>query len=47
MVLRLAPTFIRFGSFEIFKNTDAITGRAGPSAGNTQLFFNVGLLFII
>ncbi|OQS01639.1 selenoprotein O [Achlya hypogyna] len=30
-VLRIAETFIRFGSFEIFKPTDATTGRAGPS----------------
>lgn len=31
VVLRVAPTFIRFGSFEIFKPTDSTTGRAGPS----------------
>lgn len=27
IVMRLSPTFMRFGSFEIFKNTE---GRAGP-----------------
>ncbi|KAH9107912.1 hypothetical protein AeMF1_016803 [Aphanomyces euteiches] len=31
-VLRIAQTFIRFGSFELFKPEDPITGRAGPSA---------------
>lgn len=33
LVCRLAPTFWRFGSFEIFKPTDSSTGRAGPSTG--------------
>ena len=37
VVLRLSPTFIRFGSFEIFKPEDPETGRAGPSVGNTEL----------
>jgi hypothetical protein len=37
VVLRLSPTFMRFGSFEIFKPRDAMTGREGPSVGNTQL----------
>ncbi len=27
VVLRVAPTFIRFGSFEIFKPTDSTTGQ--------------------
>ncbi|XP_075262338.1 protein adenylyltransferase SelO, mitochondrial-like [Convolutriloba macropyga] len=31
IVSRIAPTFLRFGSFEIFKNTDSETGRDGPS----------------
>ncbi|EQC34129.1 hypothetical protein SDRG_08338 [Saprolegnia diclina VS20] len=31
-VLRIAETFIRFGSFELFKPVDATTGRSGPSA---------------
>ncbi|TPP58280.1 Selenoprotein O [Fasciola gigantica] len=31
---RLAPSFIRFGSFEISKPKDPITGRQGPSADN-------------
>ncbi|OQS00001.1 selenoprotein O [Thraustotheca clavata] len=31
-VLRIAQTFLRFGSFEIFKPVDAITGRSGPLA---------------
>ena len=33
VVMRAAPTFMRFGSFEIFKDTDSYTGRAGPSRG--------------
>jgi hypothetical protein len=33
VVSRIAPSFLRFGSFEIFKPSDALTGRAGPSAG--------------
>ena len=32
VVLRLAPTFLRFGSFEIFTPRDELTGRAGPSS---------------
>ena len=31
--LRVAPTFMRFGSFEIFLPRDETTGRAGPSLG--------------
>jgi uncharacterized protein YdiU (UPF0061 family) len=31
VVMRVAPTFIRFGSFEIFKEEDE--GRIGPSVG--------------
>ncbi|KAF5394993.1 hypothetical protein PHET_09008 [Paragonimus heterotremus] len=31
---RVAPTFIRFGSFEITKPPDTLTGRRGPSFGN-------------
>uniref|UniRef100_G1TWD8 Selenoprotein O n=1 Tax=Oryctolagus cuniculus TaxID=9986 RepID=G1TWD8_RABIT len=37
VVLRLAPTFLRFGSFEIFKPTDEHTGRAGPSVGRNDI----------
>ncbi|XP_012881220.1 PREDICTED: selenoprotein O [Dipodomys ordii] len=37
VVLRIAPTFIRFGSFEIFKSTDEHTGRAGPSVGRNDI----------
>ncbi|KAF7233265.1 hypothetical protein EG68_10436 [Paragonimus skrjabini miyazakii] len=31
---RVAPTFVRFGSFEITKPPDVLTGRRGPSFGN-------------
>ena len=31
--MRIAPTFMRFGSFEIFKGTDPYSGAAGPSNG--------------
>lgn len=34
LVLRIAPTFLRFGSFEIFKASDPLTGYQGPSPGN-------------
>ncbi|XP_012412039.1 protein adenylyltransferase SelO, mitochondrial [Trichechus manatus latirostris] len=37
VVLRVAPTFIRFGSFEIFKPADALTGREGPSVGRNDI----------
>lgn len=37
VILRIAPTFIRFGSFEIFKPVDSMTGRRGPSAGRTDI----------
>lgn len=33
VVLRVAPTFFRLGSFEIFKDTDPYSGMKGPSAG--------------
>jgi hypothetical protein len=33
VVSRIAPSFLRFGSFEVFKASDPLTGRAGPSAG--------------
>lgn len=32
IITRIAPSFIRFGSFEISKKTDRFTGRAGPNA---------------
>ncbi|KAM6946262.1 selenoprotein O1 [Aplochiton taeniatus] len=37
VVLRIAPTFIRFGSFEIFKQADEHTGRQGPSYGRDDI----------
>ncbi|XP_050405227.2 protein adenylyltransferase SelO, mitochondrial-like [Patella vulgata] len=37
IILRIAPTFIRFGSFEIFKPMDPETGRAGPSVGRKDV----------
>ncbi|MBV94683.1 Selenoprotein O, partial [Eschrichtius robustus] len=37
VVLRVAPTFLRFGSFEIFKSSDEHTGRAGPSVGRNDI----------
>ncbi|KAL7878663.1 hypothetical protein AOLI_G00096370 [Acnodon oligacanthus] len=37
VVLRIAPTFIRFGSFEIFKQADEFTGRQGPSYGHDEI----------
>ncbi|KAM3925321.1 protein adenylyltransferase SelO, mitochondrial [Leptodactylus fuscus] len=37
IVLRVAPTFLRFGSFEIFKPTDEYTGRHGPSVNRNDI----------
>ena len=37
VVTRLSPTFLRFGSYEVVKGEDEVTGQAGPSAGNTAL----------
>ncbi|XP_072241557.1 selenoprotein O1 isoform X2 [Leuresthes tenuis] len=37
VVLRIAPTFLRFGSFEIFKPADELTGRQGPSYGRDEI----------
>ncbi|KAI3370800.1 hypothetical protein L3Q82_007336 [Scortum barcoo] len=37
VVLRIAPTFLRFGSFEIFKPADESTGRQGPSYGRDEI----------
>ncbi|CAH8839028.1 unnamed protein product [Trichobilharzia szidati] len=34
---RVAKTFIRFGSFEISKPQDPVTGRYGPSFGNLEI----------
>lgn len=33
VVMRVAPSFFRFGSFEIFKETDRYSGMKGPSNG--------------
>jgi uncharacterized protein YdiU (UPF0061 family) len=41
VVLRIAPTFIRFGSFEIFKPADLITGREGPSVGRKDVLLTL------
>ncbi|KAM4618812.1 selenoprotein O1 [Polymixia lowei] len=37
VVLRIAPTFLRFGSFEIFKPADEHTGRQGPSYRHDEI----------
>jgi len=37
IITRIAQTFIRFGSFEIFKTLDPMTGRKGPSVGRTDI----------
>jgi len=36
-ILRISPTFIRFGSFEICKEKDPSTGRRGPSVGRHDI----------
>jgi len=37
VITRIAPTFLRFGSFEIFKALDDETRRNGPSHGRTDI----------
>ncbi|CAF2391635.1 unnamed protein product [Rotaria sp. Silwood2] len=37
IITRIAQTFIRFGSFEIFKPIDPLTGRKGPSVGRYDI----------
>ncbi|XP_072233935.1 selenoprotein O2 [Leuresthes tenuis] len=37
VVLRLAPSFIRFGSFEIFLGQDELSGLQGPSAKRNDI----------
>jgi len=37
VITRIAPTFLRFGSFEIFKGADPQTGRKGPSHGRDDI----------
>eukprot|EP01111_Echinosteliopsis_oligospora_P015097 TRINITY_DN5854_c0_g2_i2.p1 TRINITY_DN5854_c0_g2~~TRINITY_DN5854_c0_g2_i2.p1 ORF type:complete len:721 (+),score=199.81 TRINITY_DN5854_c0_g2_i2:102-2165(+) len=37
VVLRIASTFLRFGSYQICLPEDRRTGRAGPSHGNTEI----------
>lgn len=37
VVTRIAPTFLRFGSFEIFKTQDERSGRFGPSVGRQEI----------
>jgi uncharacterized protein YdiU (UPF0061 family) len=40
-VLRIAPSFYRFGSFEIFKARDELTGREGPSVGRKDILIQL------
>ncbi|KAM7284912.1 protein adenylyltransferase SelO, mitochondrial [Ixodes scapularis] len=41
VILRIAPTFLRFGSFEIFKTLDQFTGRVGPSVGRKDILIQL------
>lgn len=43
VVSRLTPTFFRFGSFEIAKGTDVLTGRSGSNPGNIALLKKLAL----
>jgi serine/tyrosine/threonine adenylyltransferase len=45
--MRLAPTFFRFGSFEIFKEQDRMSGRSGPSEGLKEQMMPQMLEFVI
>nr|XP_027205928.1 selenoprotein O-like [Dermatophagoides pteronyssinus] len=37
VISRIAPAFLRFGSFEIFRKLDPSSGCCGPSVGNREL----------
>lgn len=41
VVLRMAPSFIRFGSFEIFRPLDRQTGGKGPSFGRNDILIKM------
>jgi uncharacterized protein YdiU (UPF0061 family) len=47
VVLRLAPTFFRFGSFETFKERDRTSDRMGPSVGLKKEMMPEMLEFVI
>lgn len=46
VITRVSPTFIRFGSFEIVKTRDSVTGRTGPSVGRQDILYQL-LDFVI
>ena len=47
VVMRLAPSFFRFGSFEIFKEKDRYSGSKGPSYGMKEQMMPSMLDFLI
>jgi len=47
IVTRVAPTFWRFGSFEIFKAKDQYTGDSGPSVGMEREMIEVMFDYIL
>ena len=47
VVMRVAPTFFRFGSFEIFLSEDALTKRSGPSEGLKEQMMQPMLDYLI
>lgn len=47
VVMRVAPTFMRFGSFQIFAKTDGQTQRAGPSVGMEKEKMNDMIDYVI
>jgi len=47
VVLRVAPTFMRFGSFEIFLQKDSYTHRQGPSFGKKKDMMPAMLEYVI
>jgi uncharacterized protein YdiU (UPF0061 family) len=47
IVMRVAPSFLRFGSFEIFKKPDPFTGMWGPSEGKTKEMMPAMLNYLI
>ncbi len=45
--MRVAPSFFRFGSFEVFKEMDRHSGRQGPSTGLKDTLMPQMLEFLI
>lgn len=47
VVMRLSPSFLRFGTFELFKESDPYSGREGPCIAQASTMKPQMLDFII